>query len=301
MQERNDQWSAGLAARAQSVFERTLEALPDGVLLIDAHRHIEYANHAFAELWQIPQYLIDTGDDSQVLDFVLNQLNEPDQFLAEVERLYGTTEVSQDELLFKDGRVLSRRSVPLQDSTTSSARIWIFTDITEARNASLDMLTGLNNRRAYGRLFPGWLMAPADGLWRAVALMDVDHFKLYNDLYGHAAGDEVLRRIADQIKQKLTRPDDLIFRIGGEEFLFACSGHAAKAVLPFFDKVRSSIEDLDIVHAGNPPSKVVTASFGLALYPGPNDPAAVFQDVDAALYRAKRAGRNCVAMAPPAY
>jgi diguanylate cyclase (GGDEF)-like protein len=291
----DNHWRNAPPGYSRSVFERTLDALPDGVLLIDDERNIEYANHAFRVLWRIPEALLATQDDALVLAFVLDQLEDPVQFGREVERLYGSAETSQDELSFKDGRVFSRRSVPLHDGVTNSARIWIFTDITEARSASFDALTGLNNRRAYGRQFPNWIAAPDDNL-RAVALMDIDNFKGYNDAYGHAAGDEVLRQVGVLLRMQLCKPDDLAFRIGGEEFLIASGGREAPAVVPFFEAIRRSIVDMKIIHAGNHPHGVVTASFGLAVGRGPKDPASVFQHADAALYRAKRGGRNAIAV-----
>lgn len=290
-------WRNASPDQNRSLFERTLDALPDGVLLIGDNRSIEYANNAFRTLWRIPEALLEFKNDSRLLAFVLDQLLDPVHFEREVERLYGTLEASEDEVLFKDGRVFSRRSVPLRDDSRSPARIWIFTDVTEARSASLDALTGLGNRRAYGRQFPGWVSASRDGLLRAVALMDIDNFKNYNDVYGHAAGDDVLRQIGVILRFKLCRPDDLVFRIGGEEFLIASTGREELAVIDFFDAVRRSIVEMQIAHSGNRPHGVVTASFGLAVCSGPKDPAVVFHHADTALYQAKRDGRNVVALA----
>lgn len=275
-----------------SIFERALDALPDGVLLVDASRKIVYANSAFERLWKVPSDIFATRQDDRALQFVTDQLVDPEEFRAEVERLHQSMDTSEDELRFKDGRVISRRSVPFKENGHLNARIWIFTDITEARSATLDSLTRLPNRLAFSRDFPPFVSAEDDGWIRSIAIMDVDNFKKYNDLYGHAAGDEVLRQIGSILRYHLGRADDLVFRIGGEEFFMATrTPHEADAHR-LFEAVRMSIAAMGREHRGNPPHDIVTASLGVGMLPGAGNPATVFEQVDAALYRAKAQGRN---------
>ena len=276
----------------ESLFERTLEALPDGVLLTDASRRVVYTNRAFARHWKIPQHVIDGGDDSALLMFAANQIDDQSAFKVEVERLHMTNESSEDEISLKDGRIMSRRSVPFADKGEVKGRIWIFSDVTEARNAMVDALTGLPNRRAYSRLFPAFAQAADDGFLRAVAVMDVDNFKKFNDYYGHTAGDVVLSQIGRIVRSHFENADDLIFRIGGEEFVMASKARSAVSAFTLFDRVRRSVSEMGTTHVGNAPHGRVTVSLGLGTFRGPRDPSDVFDRVDAALYQAKGDGRN---------
>jgi diguanylate cyclase (GGDEF)-like protein len=276
----------------RSLFERALEALPDGVLITDASRKVVYMNRAFARHWDIPPVLLHDRDDMAMLRYVASQLVDAAAFQFGVERLHQTSESSEDEIRFKDGRIFSRRSVPFEEAAALVGRIWIFTDVTDARNAMVDSLTGLPNRRAFSRDFPGYAEGMDDGFLRSVAVMDVDNFKKFNDLYGHAAGDVVLSRIGRIIRAHFEDADDLVFRIGGEEFLMASKVRSAENALVFFDQVRRSVFEMGVAHAGNLPHSRVTVSLGLGTFRGPMEPGTVFDRVDAALYRAKLDGRN---------
>ncbi len=278
------------------MFQRALDALPDGVLLTNAARRVVYANPAFARHWNIPASLMAAGDETRMLQFVQSQLADPEAFVREVERINPTSEMSQDEVHLKDGRVLSRRSAPFEENGRFEARLWIFTDITEARDARMDALCGIPNRRAYSADYPSFVEAADDGLIKSVGIMDIDNFKAYNDRYGHAAGDLVLRQIGSLLRGKLS-PEDMVFRIGGEEFLFACKTREAADALSFFEALRQSVAAMSLTHIGNPPYGVVTASFGVGIFRGPKDPGELFTQVDAALYRAKDGGRNAICVA----
>ncbi len=280
----------------KSIFELTLDALPDGVLLTDPDRRVIYANPAFAEIWQIPSELMDEGDETKMLAHVGSKLVDPGAFFAEVQRVHATDETLTYELHFADGRLISRRSVPFLDHQRFAARIWIFTDVTEARFARQDVLTGIKNRRAYSEQFPDFTRCSSPGIWKSVAVIDVDNFKKYNDQYGHSAGDQVLRNIGAILRKHMGRADDLLFRIGGEEFLMArnCSDEMEPG--EFFERVRRSVEELDIEHLGNAPYGVVTASIGVHTFRGSQDSDCIFDLADSALYSAKAGGRNQLAV-----
>jgi diguanylate cyclase (GGDEF)-like protein len=283
---------------ASSLFERALDNLPDGVLLVREGKTIVYANSAFEKIWNVPPGIVGTGDDSALLPWVANQVADTAAFVGEVKRLYGSLENSEDMVPLKDGRMISRRSVPFQEDSTLHTRIWIFTDVTEARHAGIDMMTGLPNRRAYSRDFPAAVLAEDDGLVRTVSIMDIDNFKSYNDRYGHAAGDEVLRQIGALLRQRFTRSDDLVFRIGGEEFLLSSRFRESASVSSFFEEIRKGVQLAGIEHTGNSPYNCVTASFGVAIFTGPREPDAVFRHADGFLYDAKASGRNKVCLGP---
>jgi diguanylate cyclase (GGDEF)-like protein len=264
-----------------SIFERALDALPDGVLLVNASRHILYANSAFMRLWNMPEDVFAARDDGRALRYVMNQLEDPDEFRSKVEMLQRSSDSSEEEIRFKD-------------EGQSGSRIWIFTDVTEAKSAAIDHLTGLPNKLAYSRDFPNFVAEEQDGLVRSVALMDLDNFKKYNDLYGHAAGDRVLRQIGSLLRAQLNGAHDLLFRFGGEEFLLATCAREEREARLLFEAVRASIVEAAMPHLGNGPYGVVTASFGLGILRGVHEPDTVFERVDAALYRAKAQGRNTV-------
>ncbi|WP_267396568.1 MULTISPECIES: sensor domain-containing diguanylate cyclase [unclassified Sphingomonas] len=276
------------------MFEQALDVLPDGVLMTDSHRKMVYCNSAFLKHWGIPATMVANGDDIALLDYVREQVVDPTAFIGEVERINPTLETSQDEVHLKDGRVLSRRSVPFDENGTFAARLWIFSDVTEARYAHIDALCGIPNRRAYSMRFPEFVEAADDGLVRSVGLIDIDNFKAYNDSYGHAAGDIVLRQIGNLLRRRSAKLDDMVFRIGGEEFLMAYKSRDAPGAVSFFEALRADVENMRVPHEKNTPHNVVTASIGLSVFRGPKIPAELFDDVDAALYRSKHRGRNMV-------
>ena len=163
-----------------------------------------------------------------------------------------------------------------------------------------DRLTGLGNRR---RLDED-LERLADLSRRydhqlAVVLFDVDRFKQYNDTAGHAAGDEVLRSVADALAEQC-RGGDSAYRYGGEELLVAFPEQDLANGTIAAERMRSTVEALGIAHPGITPPGVVTVSGGVACL-GPDETvASLLSRADAALYRAKRDGRNRIVGAPVA-
>src|SRR5882757_7988022 len=160
-----------------------------------------------------------------------------------------------------------------------------------------DGLTGLKNRGAFDDHFPRmWQQALRDRRSLALLLIDVDHFKAYNDRYGHQAGDEALRRVAQVVQGFARRPLDIAARYGGEEFVLGLFDLSADNVREMTDQLRKSIHALSIRHEDSPTAMYVTASIGVAIV-GPRigrSPEGAVQVADEALYSAKRSGRNCV-------
>ena len=112
-----------------------LGATADGILTVDNHGKVIQANRRFAELWRIPQALLDAGDDTALLNFVVDQLGDPETFLKKVQALYGTEAVDVDTLVFKDGRVFERYSSPLMLKGAVAGRVWSFRDVTARQRA----------------------------------------------------------------------------------------------------------------------------------------------------------------------
>lgn len=167
--------------------------------------------------------------------------------------------------------------------------------------AHQDGLTGLANRRHLDTtLAAEFRRAARSGSALSLIMIDVDFFKQYNDLYGHQAGDECLRRIAGVLKERQRRPGDLAARYGGEEMVMLLPETDAAGAMQVAEKIRADIQALDLPHRGNPRG-VVTASAGVcAMELLPPDERTV-QDLlgraDAALYDAKHGGRNQVRLA----
>ena len=160
-----------------------------------------------------------------------------------------------------------------------------------------DGLTGLKNRGAFDDYFPRmWQQALRDRRSLALLLIDVDHFKAYNDRYGHQAGDQTLRRVAQVVQGFARRPLDIAARYGGEEFVLALFDLSGESVRELAEQLRKAVHALNITHEDSITAGLVTASIGVAIV-GPRigrSPEGVVQVADEALYEAKRSGRNYV-------
>lgn len=175
--------------------------------------------------------------------------------------------------------LLEARSAALQDANVQLERL-----------ANTDGLTGLLNRRCLMQRAEG-LSALASPTWAmAVILADVDHFKAYNDTYGHLAGDEVLRQLAEVLRG-VTRESDLIGRYGGEEFCLILPGTAMEEALVIGERLRRAVAHTKW------PRRAITLSVGVALVSQPDQFLAAFKSADDALYECKRKGRDQVRFA----
>lgn len=163
-----------------------------------------------------------------------------------------------------------------------------------------DALTGLYNRRHVdGYLQQVWQRAAHDGDDVSVVMLDVDHFKRYNDRYGHPAGDACLAKVAEVMATSLRRPADLVARFGGEEFIAVLPQTSGPLARQAAERIRAAVQALAIPHADSETAPVVTVSLGVAcLRAGPGiAERAVVAAADSALYQAKQQGRNRVVRA----
>jgi diguanylate cyclase (GGDEF)-like protein len=160
--------------------------------------------------------------------------------------------------------------------------------------AATDGLTGLANRRTLDQILNAeWIRALRSGKPMSVLMIDVDHFKAFNDRHGHQGGDEALRNVATVILESIRRPGDLAARYGGEEFSVVLPETPLTGALVIAEAIRAGIEALAPFANDQQP---VTVSIGLAsqvVHPG-DTPAALTRLADKALYHAKRSGRNRV-------
>ena len=164
------------------------------------------------------------------------------------------------------------------------------------QQAMVDELTGVANRRRYeGESLSKWREAIRFGMPLSICMFDIDKFKLYNDTFGHPAGDQVISAVAKTASSYFQRSMDLFARYGGEEFIAVFVGSDGHNAFEFLKTIRQAVEDLHIPHC-SPVSQWVTVSVGgVSLIPKVGDSYDTYLKLaDTMLYDAKRLGRNRV-------
>jgi diguanylate cyclase (GGDEF)-like protein len=279
-------------------------------------------------LWKIttpelPKSLIERNmclavdlDDASLLSQCVGKTKHPQVFLRRVEELYANPEAEdQCQVELKDGRTLERYSTSLRNENGEYlGRVWFFRDITqrksaeqELRNAyraleqlaTTDALTRLANRRSFDQhLGSEWRRGMREQLPLSLLIIDVDWFKSYNDTYGHPRGDKCLKQIAAAALDVVTRPGDLVARIGGEEFAVILPNTPAAGAIEVAKQICAAVCRRRMPHNTNP-VRYVTISAGCAsILPAPGHQATILmQRADKALYAAKHGGRNQVCSA----
>jgi diguanylate cyclase (GGDEF)-like protein len=165
------------------------------------------------------------------------------------------------------------------------------------RLANHDGLTGIFNRRGFDeRLHNEWSRTSREKQPLSLIMIDVDHFKRFNDTYGHQAGDDCLKKVATALEEQTYRPSDMAARYGGEEFAMILPSIDEDGASVVASRIRESIAALAIPHSGSNGNRVVTVSVGVAtVRPVLGSKAEeVIRRADEALYQAKGAGRNRV-------
>jgi diguanylate cyclase (GGDEF)-like protein len=163
--------------------------------------------------------------------------------------------------------------------------------------SKFDSLTAVHNRRSFDAAIEDeWRRAVRQGTPLSLMILDLDRFKEFNDLYGHPAGDDCLRRVAHLLRDSLQRVSDLVARYGGEEFVVILPNTWLAGAADLAERIRAGVQGLAITHGGAAEPGVVTVSLGIAcMVPTPGSvPSILVEAADSALYRAKREGRNRV-------
>lgn len=163
--------------------------------------------------------------------------------------------------------------------------------------ANIDELTGLNNRREFEKLYHRlWRICSRKKLSLSIIMIDVDHFKRFNDSLGHLQGDYCLSKVAENISHSVQRSSDIVARYGGEEFVVALFDAGLEQSRLVAEKIRTAVEAAGLSHPENPDGSCVTVTLGVCITdPHPDtSPTTAIDLADKALYDAKKRGRNQV-------
>ncbi len=163
------------------------------------------------------------------------------------------------------------------------------------RLSSQDGLTGISNRRIFDEFTQKeWSRAARDNNRLSLVMIDIDHFKTYNDNYGHQGGDDCLRQVAQKLASTVNRPSDLVARYGGEEFVVVMPGTDLEGAKSIAEALCEGVSSLGLAHAHSSTADHVTISLGVAsMVPSADGkPEDLIAKADGALYKAKETGRN---------
>lgn len=302
--------AVALAAK-EANFRVLAEGSSDMVTRIGLDERISYASPSCARVvgWQ-PDQLTGTPALAGVNPLDLPRVAETVAALrrgdAEEARIsYRTRHREKAEIWIESNLRVTREVNGKIDGVVAISR-----DVTEQKDlegklaalATEDGLTGLANRRCFDeRLLEEWSRAYRDRTCLSLLMIDVDHFKTYNDEYGHPAGDECLRSVAGLLAAEAKRTSDLAARYGGEEFALLLPNTDAAGCARIGERIRRALREVGMPHALNLPSGLVTLSLGGAeCRPGAERPAAhasLVEAADRALYAAKDGGRDRLVMA----
>ncbi|WP_269631119.1 GGDEF domain-containing protein [Pelomonas sp. BJYL3] len=224
--------------------------------------------------------------------------------LQQINRAMAHVHQSVDQQLQRKQREMRDLSAQVAQQARALHEAQAALDLKQRELAQLarhDALTGLANRREFDdALRREFKRAQRQQSRLALAVLDLDHLKAYNELHGHAAGDEVLRRFARLLGERFKRDTDLVARLGGEEFGALLPGFDVGSAQHMLESLREDWRRLSLPHGASPVDEMVTVSIGLAAY-GPShpylSPLALMQAADEALYIAKHAGRDRLSLA----
>jgi diguanylate cyclase (GGDEF)-like protein len=283
-----------------SLLAATLDSSADGVLVVDRDNRIRVSNRTFADMWDIPEWVLARGDHASANDFISRQLADPRTFVSKHSELSAHPDAeSFDVLECADGRVYERFSLPQRIDDDIVGRVWTYRDVTDRKRlerelehqAFHDHLTGLANQSLFrDRVEHALARLRRRRARLAVLFIDLDNFKTVNDSLGHSVGDELLVAVTGRLSG-CVRPGDTAARLGGDEFA---------VLLEDTDDEHDAVDVAERVIARlRPPFTIAgidiaaTASVGVAFSDADITTDQLLRNADLAMYTAKRRGKDC--------
>jgi len=287
-------------AASQAHLHAIIQSAMNGILTLDAEGHVLEVNPSCEQLFGFSAAELQGGHLSMLFSGSLSELA-PQSLLGQ------PREVSARH---RSGEELSLQLTMAEVRTaTTHLFVCIVTDFSErkrqelrlkranellARQSTTDGLTGVGNRRLFDQaLQQEWLRSARSGQPLAILLVDIDHFKQYNDRYGHVAGDDALRRVATLLRSCVGRGGESVCRYGGEEFVVLLVDTDLAGAQVVAQRCLDSLRLAAIEHEASPVRPTLSLSIGVAARLGHSQVAAqsLLEAADAALYKAKQGGR----------
>jgi diguanylate cyclase (GGDEF)-like protein len=276
----------------------TLESTADGILVTDLAGHIRSFNRRFAQIWSLPEALLQSGNDAAVYDWMRRSVSDPVRYQQRLDAVCeAVLMTASDRLRLRSGQVLERVTQPQWVSGRPMGRVYSFRDLSERiaadqrieRLASTDPLTGLANRAQFGDVVARAVAdMPPGGEGFAVLVLDLDHFKHVNDSLGHHGGDRVLCEMRSRL-QHCVREGDVVARLGGDQFaLLARPSDARAAEITACRALEAVAQPFTLEGA----EFTLTCSIGIAVHPMDGASAdELLRHAETAMQRAKAGGR----------
>lgn len=300
------------AQQARELLQDAVESLPEGFALFDADDRLVVCNSQYRRLYPISAPMIVPGSTFEdIARYGAERGQYPDAVGNEEEWLRQRMQDHRAANRAVLQRLPEGRWVQADERRTPQGGIaGVRTDVTQlvhkeqelaAANEKLALLsttdgvTGIGNRRRFDqRLAAEWARCARQKVPLAVILIDLDHFKLYNDHYGHLPGDECLRQVAQLLQGSIRRADEVAARYGGEEFVLLLPDCTLANAVLLAQRCMAQMRAAALPHPRSPTADVVTLSMGIASMVPQADASAesLIHAADAALYRAKHRGRN---------
>lgn len=289
----------------ERLLQHLLQEMPVGLCMVNSAGEMYFRNRRFVDIFGYPQEEVPTLEqwwqraypDPIYRDKVMQAWNAA---LSQARARQGEIESKEYYVTDSDGR---NRTMAISGVTFGDDFLAMFVDRTEQQMqkemfrklAFFDSLTELPNRRQFDHsLKAEWRRSRRSGKPLALIMFDIDHFKQYNDLYGHQKGDECLRAVAHALRDALVRPHDLVARYGGEEFVCLLPECDLDGAMTKAEKLCQAVQGKAIPHANSSTGQFVTVSAGVAcLIPKALlEPSSLIQRADENLYKAKALGGN---------